>query len=154
MCFPSYDHFSPVIFTNKVNEKDLKNTESIKLAPVYLQKNIKKKLEIRCTVVGDEIFPAYIDSQQDELGRLDWKRLDLEAHPFRPFKLPAEVADLTLQFVKTLGLHYGALDMILTPDDQYIFLEVNSNGAWGWIERQTGYPISQVIASHLINSSV
>jgi len=49
----------------------------------------------------------------------------------------------------SLGLVFGALDFVVTPDGQWIFLEINPNGQWFWIERQTGMPISTALAELL-----
>jgi glutathione synthase/RimK-type ligase-like ATP-grasp enzyme len=49
-----------------------------------------------------------------------------------------------------LGLVYGAIDLILTPDGEYVFLEVNPSGEWGMLERDLNYPISDAIAHALI----
>ncbi len=50
-----------------------------------------------------------------------------------------------MRLMKALKINFGAIDMILTPEGEYVFLEVNPNGQWGWIEKLTGMPISQVI---------
>ena len=39
---------------------------------------------------------------------------------------------------------------MLTPDDRYVFLELNSAGEYGWIEDLTGLPIRDAIAAHLL----
>jgi putative transposase len=48
-----------------------------------------------------------------------------------------------------LGLAYGAVDLILEPSGNYVFLEVNSMGQWHWIEHLVGLPISEAIAEFL-----
>jgi len=53
--------------------------------------------------------------------------------------------------MQQLNLSFGAFDFILTPDDEYVFLEVNSSGQWGWIEDITKMPISETIANTLAN---
>jgi glutathione synthase/RimK-type ligase-like ATP-grasp enzyme len=52
--------------------------------------------------------------------------------------------------VQALGLCFGAIDLILTPDGEYVFLEVNLNGQWAYIEDLLGLPISAAIAEMLI----
>ena len=52
-------------------------------------------------------------------------------------------------FMKRCNLSFGAIDMILTPKDRYIFLEVNPNGQFGWIENLANLPISRTIAKTL-----
>ena len=54
--------------------------------------------------------------------------------------------------MKDLGLCFGAIDMILTPKNEYVFLEVNPNGQWGWIEELTRVPISSAVANLLIKA--
>jgi glutathione synthase/RimK-type ligase-like ATP-grasp enzyme len=31
-------------------------------------------------------------------------------------------------------LKFGAIDLILTPAGEYVFLEVNPNGQWAWLD--------------------
>ena len=50
-----------------------------------------------------------------------------------------------------LGLRYGAIDMVFTPDGRYVFLEINPNGQYLWIEYQTGMPISDAICDLLMS---
>ena len=52
--------------------------------------------------------------------------------------------------MQELGLRYGAIDLILTPDDRFVFLEINPNGQYLWIELATDLPISAAIADHLL----
>lgn len=40
--------------------------------------------------------------------------------------------------------------MIVTPKGDYVFLEINPDGQWLWIERLTGLPISEAIADLLL----
>jgi hypothetical protein len=37
-----------------------------------------------------------------------------------------------------MGLIYGAIDMRLTPDGRYVFLEINPAGQWLFVEHRTG----------------
>jgi glutathione synthase/RimK-type ligase-like ATP-grasp enzyme len=45
-----------------------------------------------------------------------------------------------------LNLTFGAFDLIQTPDDEYIFLEVNPVGEWGMLERDLDFAIADSIA--------
>ena len=47
-----------------------------------------------------------------------------------------------------LGLRFGAFDFLVCPDG-WVFLEVNPNGQWAWIETATGLPIASTIADAL-----
>jgi glutathione synthase/RimK-type ligase-like ATP-grasp enzyme len=63
--------------------------------------------------------------------------------------LPERLRLQCVALVRALGLQYGALDFILTPDGRYVFLELNPNGQWLWVERMTGLPIADAIAATL-----
>jgi hypothetical protein len=51
------------------------------------------------------------------------------------------------------GLVYGTIDLIVTPDNRYVFLELNSAGEYSWIEELTGLPISEAIADYLLGEA-
>ena len=51
------------------------------------------------------------------------------------------------------NLNYGALDFIVTPNDEWYFLELNSMGQFLWIEDLTGLDISKSIATWLISNN-
>jgi len=46
-------------------------------------------------------------------------------------------------------LIFAAIDMILTPDGHYVFLELNPNGQWEWIENATHLPICSTLVDVL-----
>jgi glutathione synthase/RimK-type ligase-like ATP-grasp enzyme len=48
-----------------------------------------------------------------------------------------------------MQLTFGAIDMIVTPTGEYVFLEINANGQYLWIEKQTGLPITSSIVDLL-----
>jgi glutathione synthase/RimK-type ligase-like ATP-grasp enzyme len=54
-----------------------------------------------------------------------------------------------MNLMKRLHLVFGCIDMIRTHDGQYVFLEINPSGQWGWIEQFTGLPITKALASLL-----
>ena len=48
-----------------------------------------------------------------------------------------------------VDLRYGAIDLIETPDGEFVFLEVNPSGQWGWIADLGGLPIPEAVADML-----
>ena len=87
--------------------------------------------------------------QQTNHTRVNWRRYDHHQTPYREHRLPRDVAQRCVQLVERLGLCYGAIDMVLTPDGRYVFLEINPNGQYQWIEDFTGLPISDAICDLL-----
>ena len=43
--------------------------------------------------------------------------------------------------------------MIVTPDGEYIFLEINPAGQWLWIEELTKLPITEALADLLVGKT-
>lgn len=59
-----------------------------------------------------------------------------------------------MDLMSTPGLRFGALDFLLTPEVAWVFLEVNPNGQWAFIEQATGLPIAAAIADALTRQEV
>jgi glutathione synthase/RimK-type ligase-like ATP-grasp enzyme len=140
-----------VRYTEAVARRDVGYATAIRYCPVILQAYVPKRLELRITVVGREVFAAEIHSQQTHRTRHDWRRYDLGHTPHFVHDLPPEVQARCVRLVERLGLCYGAIDMILTPDGRYVFLEINPNGQYLWIEHKTGLPISAAICDLLMD---
>jgi glutathione synthase/RimK-type ligase-like ATP-grasp enzyme len=119
---------------------------SLALAPTMLQPYVDKAFELRCVVIGDRIFCAKLDSQADEKSRIDWRGGDPE-HEI--FDLPAEVEASIHRLMDSFGLNFASLDMIVTPEGEYVFLELNPNGQWLWLEFELGLPLVSSMADLL-----
>jgi glutathione synthase/RimK-type ligase-like ATP-grasp enzyme len=139
-------------YTEFVSKRDVGYAHSVRHAPVILQAYVPKRIELRITVVGEQVFAAEIHSQATNHTRHDWRRYDLDQTPHRPHELPDGLAQLCVRLTERLGLRYGAIDMILTPDGSYVFLEINPNGQYLWIEALTGLPISDAICDLLLSA--
>ena len=134
------------IYTNELTLADLETISNEDLTPCIYQEKVPKQRELRVTIVADAVFAAATNSQDNPATKNDWRR---DKTDFHPVELPLEIADLCKQLVRGLGLNFGAVDLIKTPDGQYIFLEINPNGQWAWIEVETGLPISDAIIDFL-----
>lgn len=134
------------IFTNRVAEEHVSAIDSFDLTPCIFQKEIEKDVELRITVVGGNTFSAMVKSQDDPETVVDWRKKKLK---FYPFSLPSEIHNLCVELVREMGLLFGAIDLILSPNGTYTFLEINPNGQWVWIETDTGLRISEAIINEL-----
>ncbi|OPG09439.1 MvdC/MvdD family ATP grasp protein [Microbispora sp. GKU 823] len=132
-----------------VSSRDVAYADGLRFCPVIVQERIPKRVELRITIVGRRIFAAEIHSQVANRSALDWRRYDTQVTPYREHRLPDEVAARCLALMDRLDLAYGAIDVILTPDGRHVFLEINPNAQWLWIENMTGQPISQAICDYL-----
>lgn len=140
-----------VIYTNKITLEDMAKIENVKYSPSIFQRYVPKKFELRIIIVGNKVFSIKIDSQKFSKTQIDWRRKpenDKEIY-FSETTLPFEIKGKCLELTKQLGLRFGCIDMILTPDNRYIFLEINPNGQWWFAQTNTGLPIAEAIVDLL-----
>jgi hypothetical protein len=137
-------------YTQAVTTRDVGYARRLRHAPMLFQAQVPKRFELRITVVGQQVLAAEIHSQATWRTQLDWRHYDWGHTPYRVHRLPDSIRRACLELVSRLELRFGAIDMIVTPDDRYVFLEINPNGQWLWIEDETGLPIADAICATLL----
>lgn len=141
-------------YTEPLRPRDMVHAAAWQLCPTTVQRAVSKALELRVTVVGSRVFTAAIHSQEANHSRQDCRRFDLAHTPIRPFALPAKVTDRCVALVASFGLNYGAIDLVVTPDGRFVFLEINPSGQYLWIEQATGLPITSALADLLTDPGI
>ena len=140
-----------VVYTNEVSEDDFGKMEGLGLCPMKFQEKIEKQLELRITIVGEEVFSAALDSQVNEGGKVDWRKVGLETvKNWVPCEIPDDLKEKLLALHRFFNLNYGAADVILTPENEYVFLETNPGGEFFWLDRLIDFKISNQIAKVLM----
>jgi glutathione synthase/RimK-type ligase-like ATP-grasp enzyme len=141
------------VYTTPLDRETLEaNRDSIALLPLLALEYVPKRVEIRAAVVGERVFAAEIHSQDDERTRHDLRRGDLLATRHLRHELPEAVRAALVALTRSYGLTFSAPDLILTPDGEYVFVELNPNGQWGWIEKLTGLPILETLTDSLLGA--
>jgi len=142
-----------VVFTNPISSEDLENLDGLRFCPMTFQEKIPKALELRTTIVGKRVLTAAVDSQALDKARYDWRKQGIALlDACEAYTLPEDVKEKLLKLMAEFRLNYGAIDIILTPDNRYVFLEVNPVGEFFWLERHPELPISKAIAQVLQNN--
>lgn len=143
-----------IIYTNKITDEYINKIDSVKLSPSIFQTIIPKAYELRITVVENKLFAAKIDSQKDSKTALDWRRKpklnDFEVG-MEIIELPPVLEKDILLFMKKMSLQFGCIDMIVTPEEKYVFLEINPNGQWYFVQLKTHVNIAKAIVDLLTN---
>jgi ATP-grasp ribosomal peptide maturase len=134
-------------FTRLVDEADLADLRGIEVTTHCFQSWVPKSFETRVTVVGDAMTAVAIHAGSAS-SYVDW-RTDYDALSYELTDLPEQVESGIRRLMDSLGLKYGALDFVVTPDGEWIFLEVNPTGQYGWIEAKTGAPLTDQLAELL-----
>ena len=140
------------VYTSRVNEEHLKALDGLQYAPMVFQREIEKAYELRVAYVDGKCFSGKICTRKaSDKTQVDWRQAQADECQWEPHDLAPEVCHNLQQFMQNMGLSFGAIDLIVTPDGQTVFLEVNPCGEWGMLEKFLDLPISQAIADALIN---
>jgi ATP-GRASP peptide maturase of grasp-with-spasm system len=129
---------------------DLKNIKSE--YPFMFQSYIPKKYEIRTFYLKGQFRSMAIFSQQNEKTKTDFRNYDND-RPNRnvPYNLPKSLEKKLHKLMLKLDINCGSMDIIVTPDDEYYFLEVNPIGQFQWLSKGCNYFIERMIAEDLAN---
>ena len=155
----TFSHFrligddAQAIFTSLVDPRTFAdNLEAVRQAPVLMQEHVKKADELRITVMNGSATAVAIDSQKERRTEVDWRRVGLDVYdmPHRETTLPPSVERQLLTLVEELGLVFGCIDMIRKPDGQLVFLEINPNGQWLWLELVTHVPLVEKFVDWIV----
>jgi glutathione synthase/RimK-type ligase-like ATP-grasp enzyme len=134
------------IFTNKLSLDNIKTINEFDLTPCIFQEYVDKEYEIRVTVIGEKVFSAKINSQISNETKIDWRK---EKMPFEKYELPKDISEKCILITKKLQLSFGAIDLIKKLNGEYVFLEINPNGQWAWLETELDLKISDEIINYL-----
>ena len=100
--------------------------------------------------MGRTLIAAKIDSQKHEATREDWRSAQ-HLLEIAPFALPEEIAEKCRRYMRMAGLNFGCFDVIVTPEGEYVFLEVNQAGQFLWKEQRCPeLPMLQAFCDFLI----
>jgi hypothetical protein len=119
--------------------------DDIDLTPVYVQKYEEKNYEVRLTCVNGSMFAVRIDSED----KLDWRK-NYSGLKYSLIECPKAIKKRCFKLMEDFDLHFGAFDFIVNKQNEWIFLEVNPNGQWMWLEKALDIPISQQIFRYLV----
>lgn len=144
-----------LLFTKRIPKQEVEGlADRVHNCPVIVQEYIEKDFELRITIVGNKVFACAIHSQESSKTMEDWRRYDIDNTPHKEFCLPEDISNKLVSLVKSLGLVFGCIDMIVTRNGEFVFLEINTNGQWLWIERLTGMAIGEELAGMIISGCV
>lgn len=134
-------------FTRRLDLVDVADMEGVRHTAHLFQSWVPKNYEARVLVTGGELTAVGIHAHSDA-GREDWRR-DYDSLTYDTVDVPEDVVHGVRVLMYRLGLVYGALDFIVTPDGEWVFLEVNPSGQFGWLEAAAGVDVTGRLASLL-----
>lgn len=129
----SWDDENLCLYTSAVTLGDLEKGDLLQACPGIYQQYIEKSFEVRAIVMGNHVSACAIHARD----RIDW-RFDQQTGKLdcSYYELPLAVKERCVALIKTLGLVFGCIDLIVTPDGEHVFLENNEAGQFIWMENR------------------
>ena len=136
-----------VATTQRVGPEFLDTFRDYAPVPMIFQQEVTKTFDVRVTVVGDNVFATAIHSQEHPETVVDWRVWDVLDFDLRheAIRLPSCLDELCRRITRHYDLKYAAIDLIKADRGDYVFLELNPNGQWAWIEQKAGHPIRDAL---------
>ncbi|MFF4548831.1 ATP-grasp ribosomal peptide maturase [Streptomyces sp. NPDC001435] len=123
---------------------------AVAAGPALLQRYIPKRADIRLTCVGTRLFAARKTAEPDQV---DGRYGDTE-HAWETVPVPERIGRSVREYLALGGLAYAAFDFAEDEDGIWWFLECNQGGQFGFIELETGQPVSEAVALWLSQCTV
>ncbi|MFJ3307805.1 ATP-grasp ribosomal peptide maturase [Streptomyces sp. NPDC086549] len=115
---------------------------AVAAGPALLQRYIPKRADIRLTCVGDRLFAA---RKTAEPGQVDGRYGETE-HTWEAIPVPERIGRSVHEYLARAGLAYAAFDFAEDEEGAWWFLECNQGGQFGFVELETGQPVSEAVA--------
>ena len=127
-----------------VDAELLSSDRALRLCPAIYQEVIPGTRHLRVHGFGDEFHAALITCEQ-----LDW-RYHLADASVEHYVLPAGIQAALSAVLRQLGLRMGIFDLKLTPGGEFVWLEINPQGQFLFIEGLTDIPLTNHVADFLV----
>ena len=143
-----------ISYTSRVTLEDIPKFRPLQQTPGIFQTEIKKKYELRITCFGDYIVPAKIDSQAQLDGIIDWRTINKNLVKVDKYKLPVNLEFKIRAFMREMGIVFGTIDFIVNENNEYIFIGVNEQGQFLWIEElNPNFKMLDIFVKFMLNKS-
>lgn len=115
------------------------------------QEKLDKQFEIRTIYLDGKTYSQAIFSQSREVAALDYRQGYDSGMRTCNYTLPIFVEEQVKKLMRELDLNFGSLDIVVTKDKRYVFLEVNPNGQYGAVSLTTNMNVDYEVAKFLMN---
>ena len=106
--------------------------------PWFKQAKVDASHDVTVVFIRGDCFGFDLDRSLLEGETVDWRVMGPAAtRHWRRHPLPAELCGSMAGFMEAIGLQFGRLDF-LYDRGSYLFLEVNANGEWDWLDPDQG----------------
>ena len=123
----------------RITADSLTDEDELRLSPTIFQEEIPGTDHLRVQVFGPDVYAARIRS-----AALDWRLAgDMRVDPI---ELDPALAATLRTMVERLGLRMGVFDLKVRPDGLPVFLEINPQGQFLFLEGMSDMPLAAAFA--------
>jgi len=138
-------------YTELFADSDIKQLDDT-FFPSFFLSYIEKKYEVRTFYFNGKFYSLATFSQSDESTRIDFRKYNTKRpNRIANYILPASIEKKITLLMQKFNLKTGSIDIIVTPDDQFLFLEINPIGQFLNLEDMCNYNLTKMIAEYLSN---
>ncbi|SRR5579875_72522 len=135
------------IYTSKVEKADLDSLDGVRVTAHLLQEHIARSINIRVVVIGKQVFAVELHSPH-----LDFRQ-NYDDITYALHTLPGDIEQKVLALVRGFDVQFSSMDLLLTAQGEYVFLDLNPNGQWFFLQRhlQDRLPLKEAMADLLVS---
>ncbi|NEE01185.1 ATP-grasp domain-containing protein [Phytoactinopolyspora halotolerans] len=122
-----------VSFVTKRTDLGNIGEHALAAVPVILQHEVRPLREHRVVVVCDQVFSAAIPIDKRH-GHVDVRLAPDSLRQYSKSLIEPTVKDQLIELMRRFKLNYCSADLIESDDGAWSFLELNTCGAWWWID--------------------
>lgn len=112
--------------------------------PKLFQSIAVAEYELRIIAFGDYLVAVKLRTQSNQMNKIA-----------EPYILPTLLTERIKTFMRRIGIAFGLFDFIVTPWQEYIFIEVHEQGSFLWLEMSNPeLPLLDIFIQFLLNQSV
>lgn len=141
------DQPDSLLYTTRLSGLDTETLLNEVECPTFFQEEIEKEYDVRVTVFDQSITAVKLIKKVEPDDRFADIRIDnMSAVRYEQCDVPYHIRRKILILMQSMELRFGALDFLVTTTGEWVFLEINPNGQWAWLDYEAGTNIAGVFA--------
>lgn len=144
--------FAAILDVGRASE--LRDEDIAQCVTMY-QELIEKTCDVRMVVLGDSMFAFKIIQEGEQHFDFRVNFLQRDRLRYEPIPVPAGLTAKMTRLMRSMNVNFASADFALTPEGEFVFLDLNPSGQWLFIEKAT--PEAQIgskFCSYFVNGRV
>ncbi len=141
------------LYTSKIRPEHLSSLRGVQATAHLFQEYIPVCFNLRVVVIGQQIFAVELHVPQDEDAQIDFRRA-YDRLTYRVHQLPEHLKAKVVALVRHFDLQFSSMDFLVTEEGDYIFIDLNPNGQFLWLQwhLHDQLPLKEAMANLLVHT--